>query len=97
VRSSEKRHIIPYVGTADYIVNGALPYELPVFRPRLIDHFARWSTQYDGDPQRADAAERAKRVYALLQSITPVEADAERAIPPTSHLREFIGGSCYKY
>jgi hypothetical protein len=36
-------------------------------------------------------------VYALLQTITPVESDAERAIPPTSHLREFIGGSCYTY
>ena len=97
VRSSEKRHIIPYVNTCDYIVNGALPYELPVFRPRLMDHFARWSTMYDNDPQRQDAMLRAKRVYALLQSVTPVTDDAERAIPPTSHLREFIGESCYKY
>jgi len=34
-------------------------------------------------------------VYALLQSVTP--AEDESAIPPTSHLREFIGGSTYKY
>ena len=97
VRSSELRHIIPYINTTDYIVNGALPYELPVFRPRLIDQFARWSSLYDNDPQREDAMIRAKRVYALLQTITPVTEDAERAIPPTSHLREFIGGSVYKY
>jgi uridine kinase len=97
VRSSELRHIIPYINTTDYIVNGALPYELPVFRPRLMDQFARWSTLYDNDPQREDAMIRAKRVYALLQTITPVAEDAERAIPPTSHLREFIGGSVYKY
>lgn len=97
VRSSELRHIIPYVNTTDYIVNGALPYELPVFRPRLMNQFAKWSTQYDNDPQREDAMIRAKRVYALLQTITPVTEDAERAIPPTSHLREFIGGSTYKY
>jgi len=95
VRSSEKRHIIPYVNTCDYIINGALAYELPVFRPRLIDHFARWSTQYDDDPQRQDAMMRAKRVYALLQTVTPVEDDS--AIPASSLLREFIGGSCYKY
>jgi len=38
---------------------------------------------------------RARRVYALLQTITPVEDDS--AIPSTSHLREFIGGSSYKY
>jgi len=95
VRSSELRHIIPYINTTDYIVNGALAYELPVFRPRLMDQFAQWSTQYDDDPQREDAMIRAKRVYALLKTITPVTDDS--AIPPTSHLREFIGGSCYKY
>ncbi len=95
VRKSELRHIIPYANSCDYIVNGALSYELPVFRPRLIDQFARWSTLYDNDPQREDAMIRAKRVYALLQTITSVEDDS--AIPPTSHLREFIGGSCYKY
>jgi uridine kinase len=32
VRSSELRHIVPHVGTADHIVNGALPYELPIMR-----------------------------------------------------------------
>ena len=95
VRSSELRHIIPYINTTDYIVNGALSYELPIFRPRLIDQFARWATLYDNDPQRQDAMIRAKRVYALLRSVTPVEDDS--AIPPTSHLREFIGGSTYKY
>jgi uridine kinase len=95
VRSSELRHIIPYINTTDYIINGALAYELPVFRPRLMDQFAKWSTLYDSDPQREDAMIRAKRVYALLQTITPVEDDS--VIPPTSHLREFIGGSCYKY
>ncbi|MGC9394774.1 MAG: ATP cone domain-containing protein, partial [Anaerolineae bacterium] len=34
VRSSELRHIIPYVNTTDYIVNGATPYELPIMRAR---------------------------------------------------------------
>ena len=97
VRESELRHIIPYINTTDYIVNGGLPYELPVFRPRLMDQFARWSTQYDNDPQREDAMLRAKRVYALLQTVAPATEDMERAIPPTSHLREFIGGSAYKY
>jgi uridine kinase len=97
VRTSELRNIIPYINTTDYIINGALAYELPIFRPRLMDNFARWATQYEGDPQRQDAMIRAKRVYALLQTVTPVGDDAERAIPATSHLREFIGGSCYKY
>ena len=95
VRSSEMRHIVPYVNTTDYIVNGALAYELPVMRPRLIDHFARWVEELRDDPNRQDGWLRAQRVHALLDSVTPVEDDSP--IPPTSHLREFIGGSCYEY
>jgi len=95
VRSSELCHIIPHVNTADYIVNGALAYELPIMRPRLIEHFARWVEDYRDDPERQDAFQRANRVYELLQAVTPVEDDSP--IPPTSLLREFIGESAYKY
>lgn len=97
VRSSEMRHIIPYVNATDFIINGALPYELPVMRPRLIDQFAQWVEDYRDDPLRADAYERAERVFALLQAVRPVGPEEEKAIPPTSHLREFIGGSSYQY
>jgi len=95
VRSSELRNIIPYVNTTDYIVNSALPYELPVMRVRLYDHFARWVEQYRDDPLRVDAYERALRVRNLLHAVAPL-AD-ESAIPADSLLREFIGGSCYEY
>ncbi len=95
VRSSELRHIIPHVNTADYIVNGALTYELPIMRPRLMDHFDQWVQDYRDDAERRDAFHRANRVYELLKSVTPVEDDS--AISPTSLLREFIGGSAYKY
>lgn len=95
VRSSELRHIIPHINTADYIVNGALTYELPIMRPRLMDHFDQWVQDYRDDAERLDAFHRASRVYELLKSVTPVEDDS--AISPTSLLREFIGGSAYKY
>jgi uridine kinase len=95
VRSSEMRHIIPYINTTDYIVNSGLPYELPIMRARLFDGFKKWRGQYRGDPLRKDASTRANRVYRLLRSITPVENDSP--IPPDSLLREFIGGSCYEY
>ena len=95
VRSSELRHIIPYVNTADYVVNSGLPYELPIMRARLFEHFEKWAEQYRDDPLRQDAFLRAGRVYCLLQAVTPVEDDS--AIPPDSLLREFIGGSCYEY
>lgn len=95
VRSSELRHIIPYINTTDYIINGALAYELAIMRPRLIDYFTQWVQEYKDDPNRQDAWLRATRVYELLESVIPVEDDS--AIPPTSHLREFIGGSSYRY
>ncbi len=93
VRSSELRNIIPYVNTTDYVVNGATPYELPIMRQILFDHFSKWVEQYRDDPNRVDAYLRAARVHKLLQAVTPVEDDS--AIPPTSHVREFIGGSAY--
>ncbi len=95
VRSSELRHIIPHVSAADYIINGALAYELPIMQPRLVDHFGQWVKDYQGRPDRRDAFERASRVYELLKSVTPVEDDSP--IAPTSLLREFIGGSAYTY
>ena len=95
VRASEMRNIIPYVNTTDYIVNSGLPYELPVMRARLFDHFEKWVGLYRDDPLRQDAQTRAERVFHLLEAVTPVEDDS--AIPPDSLLREFIGGSCYEY
>jgi uridine kinase len=95
VRSSELRNIIPHVNTADYIVNSALPYELPIMCHHLIDDFAQWVEDYRDNPQRQDAYTRAHRVYDLLKTVTPVEDDS--AIPPTALLREFIGGSEYEY
>ena len=95
VRSSELRNIIPHASTADYVVNSALPYELPVMRPRLMGYFRQWVQDYKDDSNRQDASNRASRVYDLLKTVTPVEDDA--AIPSVSLLREFIGGSAYRY
>ena len=95
VRASEMRNIIPYVGTVDYVVNSSLPYELPAMRARLLEGFSEWREAYRDDPLRQDAAERAERVYGLLEAVRPVED--ESVIPPDSLLREFIGGSCYEY
>jgi uridine kinase len=97
VRSSEMRNIVPQATATNYIVNGALSYELPVMKRRLGDHFRRWAKEYEGDPLREDAFTRAERVYQLLKSVAAIDAADEDAIPATSHLREFIGGSRYEY
>ncbi|MFW6135904.1 MAG: response regulator SirA, partial [Chloroflexota bacterium] len=94
-RKSEMRNIIPYANTADHIINTGLPYELPVMKARLFDHFEEWVEKYEDDPLRQDAYVRARRVHDLLSAVTAVED--ESPIPPDSLLREFIGGSCYEY
>ena len=95
VRSSEMRNIIPYINTADYIVNTGMPYELSIYRPRLIDQFAGWVREYQDDPLREDAAVRADRIHKVLQAIAPLEDDS--IVPVDSVLREFIEGSVYEY
>ncbi|MBM3128072.1 MAG: response regulator SirA [Chloroflexi bacterium] len=95
VRSSEMRNIIPRINATDCIVNTGMAFELPLYRPRLLDQFARWEEELRGDPLREDAFTRATRVHALLRAVTPVEDDAP--VPPDSVLREFIGGSVYEY
>ena len=74
-----------------------MPYELPVMRRRLLHDFGQWVQDYKDDPLRADAYLRAKRLHELLGNVAPIEAQDEDVIPPTSPLREFIGGSAYEY
>ncbi len=52
---------------ADYVINSATPYELPVMRARLFSHFAQWTREYKDDPNRMDAYLRAERVHHLLK------------------------------
>ena len=95
VRSSELRHIIPYLHSADIVINSAMPYELPIYRARLLDSFAEWTEMYRDDPVREDAYMRASRMYAVLKSVDPITD--ESPIPPDSVIREFIGSSSLEY
>jgi uridine kinase len=89
VRASELRNILPYQSTADFIINSAMPYELALYRPRLLDSFQSWEELYRDDPLRQDAYRRAVRVARLLEGVTAVADDSP--VPATSVLREFIG------
>lgn len=95
VRRSELKHIIPFITEADFVLNTALPYELPVLKARLWDYLPQAMEMFRQDPHRQDAYVRAKRVHDLLETITPVTDDS--LVPSTSLLREFIGGSKYSY
>lgn len=96
VRRSELKHIIPYIHTVDYIVNGSLCYELPILKKYMYQYFPDFLTRYQNDPARQDAYIRAKRVAELLGSLEDIE-NIEELVPRNSLMREFIGGSSYDY
>jgi uridine kinase len=94
VRRSELKHIIPFINDADFVLNGALPYELPFHKKYSFRYFPEFISEWAGNPKRRDAFIRAERIHNLLSQIEPY--DDESAIPEDSLLREFIGGSIYK-
>ena len=93
VRRSELKHIIPYQSAADYQINGSLAYELPILKLHLFRYFEPFLEKWRGNEKRLDGYIRARRIHDLLASIADVEDDS--AVPPTSLLREFIGGGAY--
>ena len=95
VRRSELRYIVPELQRAHAIVNSFLPYELPVMRARVGPKLAEMARQFEGAPDREDALERTLRVMRIFEELD-VTVD-EAAVPATSLLREFIGGSGYSY
>jgi uridine kinase len=95
VRKAELRYIVPHLHSVDYIVNGALAYELPFLKYHLFKFFPEILEAFSKDPKKLDAYIRANRVYNLLKTIADVEDDS--MVPMRSHLREFIGGSEYSY
>jgi uridine kinase len=95
VRRSELRNIIPFISAVDYLVNSAMPHELPIMKNKLFKFFPDAIAQFKDEPKRQDAYIRAKRVYDLLNELTEMPDDG--TIPEKSLLREFIGGSQYHY
>ena len=94
VRRSELKHIIPFQGSADFIVNSSLAYELPMLKLHLFHHLPGFLEKWKNDDRRLDGYIRAERVHRLLDAIESVNDDS--IVPPRSLLREFIGGSAYE-
>jgi len=87
VRRGEEKHIFPYQEEADVMFNSSLFYEICVLRQK-IEPILREVP--DTEPEYAEA----KRLLKFIDNFTPISPDE---IPPTSILREFIGGSSFKY
>ena len=87
VRRGEERHIFPYQEEADVMFNSSLLYELPVLKP-FAEPLLREIP--NSRPEYATA----QGMLKFLENFTTIPTDE---IPPTSVLREFIGGSAFKY
>ncbi|MFH1541218.1 MAG: ATP cone domain-containing protein [Elusimicrobiota bacterium] len=94
VRRAEMKFIVPFINKVDYVFNGAMPYELPLYRKHLLKYFPAIIKTYENDPKKFDAYIRAKRVCELLNEFEEFD---EKLVPKNSIIREFIGESSYEY
>lgn len=86
VQSGEKRWIFPYQENADVIFNSSTLYELAV----LKKHIFPLLTQIMPEDSCYD---QVRSIVSILNYIR--EADVDDEIPPTSIIREFIGGNTF--
>jgi uridine kinase len=89
VRRGEIKNIIPNISHANYILNTALPYELPILKHYLYSYLPAIMSTYQNNPEKIDAFIRAERAYNLLSEVE--EWSDMSVVPQKSLLREFIG------
>ena len=83
----EQKHIVPYQEEADSMFNSALIYELGALKTQA-EPLLREVTQQHPEHSKA---------LRLLKFFSYIRAVPTREIPPTSIIREFLGGSSFKY
>ena len=87
VRAGENKWIFPYQENADAMFNSAMLFELAVIKSQaepLLEQVP------ENVPEHAEA-------YRLLKFLHYIKPIPETQIPPTSLLREFLGGSSFEY
>lgn len=87
VRRGEEKWIFPYQENADAMFNSALLFELAVLKEHALPILNRV-------PQNCIEYSEAYRLRRFLEYFVPVQ---DKDLPPTSLLREFLGGSSFNY
>ena len=87
VRKGENRWIFPYQENADQMFNTAMLFELAVIKRQA-------EPLLELVPENCPEYAEAYRLRKFLSYIHPI---AEEQLPPTSLLREFLGGSSFEY
>jgi len=86
VRSGEKRWIFPYQENADVIFNSSTLYELAVLKRHIFPLLTAVQPE-------DECYEEVRAIVKILNYVQ--EADVDDEIPPTSLVREFIGGNSF--
>ena len=87
VRAGENKWIFPYQENADAMFNTAMLFELAVIKSQA-------EPLLEQVPENCAEHAEAYRLLKFLHYIKPIP---ETQIPPTSLLREFLGGSSFEY
>ncbi len=87
VRAGEDKWIFPYQENADAMFNSALLFEFAVLR-RYAEPIL------NAVPRNCPEYSEAYRLLKFIKYFVPVQ---DKEIPPTSLLREFLGGSSFRY
>ena len=87
VRAGEEKWIFPFQENADAMFNSALLFELAVLKDGLEPLLRKV-------PNRCPEYSEARRLLRFLSYFTSV---LDKDLPPTSLLREFLGGSSFQY
>jgi uridine kinase len=90
VRRGELNNIFPFQENADIMFNSALIYELP-----LLKYYAEPLLRRI--PSNSPASTESIRLLKFLSYIQELQPWEIALIPPTSVMREFIGGSSFMY
>ena len=86
VRRGEHRWIFPYQENADVIFNSSTLYELAVLKKHIFPLLTAI------EPEN-ECYDEVQNIVKILNYV--VEADVDDEIPPTSLVREFIGGNSF--
>ena len=87
VRKGEDKWIFPYQENADAMFNSALLFELAILKDYLVPILRRVR---EDSPEYSEA-------YRLRKFLQYFESIPDKDLPPTSLLREFLGGSSFEY
>ena len=90
VRRGEITNIFPFQENADIMFNSALIYELPLLKFYAEPMLRRI-------PANSHASTESIRLLKFLSYIVELQPAEIAFIPPTSVMREFIGGSSFIY